>query len=62
LSVSFGVAARTVPQMNIFFVAMPIQILVGLLFMSFSLPYLLTFMKTVFAGLEMTVLYLLKAM
>ncbi|MFO7600109.1 MAG: flagellar biosynthetic protein FliR, partial [Candidatus Desulfacyla sp.] len=62
LSVSFGVAARTVPQMNIFFVAMPIQILVGLLFMSFSLPYLLTFMKTVFTGLETTILYLLKAM
>jgi len=62
MSVSFGVAARTVPQMNIFFVAMPIQILVGLLFMSFSLPYMLTFMKTVFTGLEMTVLFLLKAM
>jgi flagellar biosynthetic protein FliR len=62
MSVAFGVAARTVPQMNIFFVAMPIQILVGLLFISFSFPYLLSFMRTVFAGLEKTIFYLLKAM
>jgi len=62
MSVAFGVAARTVPQMNIFFVAMPVQILVGLLFIGFSLPYLLSFLKTVFTGLEMTILYLLKAM
>jgi len=62
MSVAFGVAARTVPQMNIFFVAMPVQILVGLLFIGFSLPYLLSFLKTVFTELEMTILYLLKAM
>jgi flagellar biosynthesis protein FliR len=62
MSVAFGLAARTVPQMNIFFVAMPIKILVGLLFIGLSFPYLLSFMKTVFAGLETSVFYLLKAM
>jgi len=62
MSVAFGVAARTVPQMNIFFVALPIQILVGFLFLAFSLPYLLTFMKTVFTGLEQSIFSLLKSM
>lgn len=62
MSVAFGVAARTVPQMNIFFVAMPVKIIVGLLFLSFSLPYLSSFMKSVFRNLERTVFMLLKAM
>ncbi|MBW1784096.1 MAG: flagellar type III secretion system protein FliR [Deltaproteobacteria bacterium] len=62
MSVAFGVAARTVPQMNIFFVAMPVKILVGLLFLGFSFPYLSSFMKVVFTGLEKTLFYLLKAM
>jgi len=35
MSVAFGLAARTVPQMNIFFVAMPLKILVGLIFLVF---------------------------
>lgn len=62
MSVAFGVAARAVPQMNIFFVALPVQILVGMLFLGLSFPYLLSFMKTVFTGLEQTIFYLLKAM
>jgi flagellar biosynthetic protein FliR len=62
MSVAFGVAARTVPQMNIFFVAMPLKILVGLLFLGFSLPYLSSFMKVAFMGLEKTLFHLLKAM
>lgn len=61
-TVAFGVAARAVPQMNIFFVAMPLKILVGLLFLSFSLPYLSSFIRSVFVGLENTILHLLKAM
>ncbi|MCF8120417.1 MAG: flagellar biosynthetic protein FliR [Deltaproteobacteria bacterium] len=62
LSVAFGVAARTVPQMNIFFVAMPVKIIVGMLFLGFSLPYLTSFLRSIFSGLEKTVFYLLKAM
>lgn len=61
-TVAFGVAARAVPQMNIFFVAMPLKILVGLLFLGFSLPYLSSFIRSVFVGLENTILHLLKAM
>ena len=47
-SVSFGLMARTVPQMNIFIVAMPLKIIVGLFFILFSLPYLQPYMKTLF--------------
>ena len=49
-SVSFGLMARTVPQMNIFIVAMPLKIVVGLLFVVFSLPYLQTYLRELFDG------------
>lgn len=61
-TVAFGVAARAVPQMNIFFVAMPLKILVGLLFLGFSVPYMSSFMRSVFVGLESSILHLLRAM
>jgi len=44
-SVALGLVARTVPQMQIFIVAMPVKILLGLLFLGFSLPYLSGFLK-----------------
>jgi flagellar biosynthetic protein FliR len=47
-SVSFGLMARTVPQMNIFIVAMPLKIVVGLLFIVFSLPYLQPYLRKLF--------------
>ena len=47
-SVAFGLVARTVPQMNVFIVAMPLKIGVGLLFLGFSLPYLSAFLKKIF--------------
>ncbi|MDJ0874228.1 MAG: flagellar biosynthetic protein FliR [Desulfobacterales bacterium] len=47
-SVAFGLLARTVPQMNIFIVAMPLKIVVGLVFVILSLPYLRLFMVELF--------------
>lgn len=47
-SVAFGLLARTVPQMNIFIVAMPLKIVVGLVFVIFSLPYCRLFMIELF--------------
>jgi flagellar biosynthetic protein FliR len=47
-SVAFGLLARTVPQMNIFIVAMPLKIMVGLAFVIFSLPYCRLFLVTLF--------------
>ncbi|MDJ0721308.1 MAG: flagellar biosynthetic protein FliR [Desulfobacterales bacterium] len=47
-SVAFGLLARTVPQMNIFIVAMPLKIVVGLAFVIFSLPYCRLFLIALF--------------
>ena len=61
-SVAFGLVARTVPQMNVFIVAMPLKIGVGLLFMGFGLPYFSAFLKSIFSGLGHNILLMLKAM
>jgi flagellar biosynthetic protein FliR len=37
--VAFGVVAKAMPQMNILFVSMPVYIFVGLLILTFSLPW-----------------------
>jgi flagellar biosynthetic protein FliR len=50
-SVALGLTARTVPQMQIFIVAMPIKIMLGLLFLGFSLPYCMGFLKGAFITL-----------
>ena len=42
-SVSLGLVARTVPQINIFFVAMPIKLLLGYLFIGMVLPIFTAF-------------------
>ncbi|MDJ0987976.1 MAG: flagellar biosynthetic protein FliR, partial [Desulfobacterales bacterium] len=60
-SIAFGLIARTVPQMNILFVAMPLKIMIGLLFIGFSLPYLSAFLKTVFGQLGDTIFLLMRA-
>jgi flagellar biosynthetic protein FliR len=61
-SVALGLVARTVPQMHIFIVAMPLKILIGLLLLSLTVPYLSSFLREVFNGLGNDVIMLLKAM
>lgn len=61
-SIGFGLIARTVPQMNVFIVAMPLKIGVGLLFFGLSFPYVSMFFKSMFGGMANTVIILLKAM
>jgi flagellar biosynthetic protein FliR len=61
-TVAFGLVARTVPQMNVFIVAMPLKIGVGLLFMGFSLPYFSAFLERIFSGLGQNIMFMLKAM
>jgi flagellar biosynthetic protein FliR len=61
-SVAFGLIARTVPQMNVFIVAIPLKIAVGLLFFGFSLPYFSAFLKKIFSGLGQNIIQLLRAM
>lgn len=60
-SIAFGLIARTVPQMNVFFVAMPLKIAVGLLFIGFCLPYFSSFLKIMFSKLGDTIMLLIKA-
>ncbi len=61
-TVAFGLVARTVPQMNVFIVAMPLKIAVGLLFLGFGLPYFSAFVNALFRGLGKQIIMLLKAM
>ena len=62
ISVAFGLVARTVPQMNVFIVAMPLKIGVGLLFIGFSLPYLSVYLENTFKDLGQNILFVIKAM
>jgi len=61
-SAALGLIARTVPQMNVFIVAMPLKIGIGLIFLGFSLPYFAAFLKKIFDGLGEHILLMLKAM
>ena len=61
-SVAFGLIARTVPQMNVFIVAMPLKIGVGLLFLGLSLPYFSSFLKKIFDGLGQNIILMINAM
>ena len=61
-TVAFGLMARTVSQLNIFIVAMPLKIAVGLMFIGFSLPFFTAFLVQLFNGLGGTILNLLRAM
>jgi len=61
-SVAFGLVARTVPQMNVFIVAMPLKIGVGLLFLGLGLPYFSAFLKKIFSSLGQNIILMLKAM
>ncbi len=60
-SIAFGLVARTVAQMNVFIVAMPLKIGIGLFFVGVSLPYLTSFLKTLFNQLGNTIMLLLRA-
>ncbi len=54
-SVGLAIVSRAVPQMNVFFVAMPAQIAVGLFFIGVTFPFLLQFLKITFENLHRTV-------
>jgi len=61
-NVTFGLLARTVPQMHIFIVAMPVKSIVGLLILGFSLPYVAEVLKSIFADLGESIFLLLRVM
>ena len=59
-SVAFGLVARTVPQMHIFIVAMPVNIMVGLIFLAITIPYLSSFLSQIFKTLGNDIFLILK--
>lgn len=61
-SVALGLVARAVPQMNIFITAMPLKIILGILFVGFTLPYLAAFLVQIFGQLATNFVLLLKLM
>jgi len=61
-SVAFGLIARAVPQMNVFIVAFPVKIIIGLAFLAISLPCLLSFLRQLFGDLGTNILLILRAM
>jgi flagellar biosynthetic protein FliR len=61
-TVAFGLVARTVPQMNIFIVSIPVNLAVGFLFCGLGLPYLVSYLGELFNGMPRSALALLKSM
>ena len=49
-TVGFGIVARTVPQIHVFIVAMPLKILIGLVFMIVTAQHMTAFLTDLFAS------------
>jgi flagellar biosynthesis protein FliR len=62
VNVFLGLMARTMPQMNIFMVAMPLSIALGLFVLAVSMPLLAQVLGQTFHTLDRTLLFLMKGM
>jgi len=62
VTAGLGLVSRTVPQMHIFIVAMPLKILVGLVFMIILAPYLTAFLIDIFSSYRTTLYELMLLM
>ena len=62
VSVGLGLVSRTVPQIHIFIVAMPLKILIGLLFMAIVAPYLTAYLIDLFSYYRTTLFDLVRLM
>ncbi len=60
--VSMGIVAKTVPQMNILFVGMPLYIVIGLFVFGLSLNFFVPLLGRVIIDMDSSVATLLKAM
>lgn len=61
-SVAMGIIARAVPQMNIFFVGIPLRIGVGLFFLTLGFPIFIYLFHALIITFESHVTYLLQVM
>lgn len=57
--IALGILARTMPQMNIFVVGVPMKILVGLFVLSLALPFYIFFLEMAFNGMYKDVFQIL---
>lgn len=62
VSVGLGLIARTVPQIHIFIVAMPLKILIGLVFLMIAAPYLTAYLIDLFGAYRWTLFDLIRLM
>ena len=62
VNVFLGLMARTMPQMNIFMVAMPLSIALGLFVLAVSMPLLAQVLGQTFHTLDRSLLFLMKGM
>ena len=60
--VSMGIIAKTVPQMNVLFVGMPMYIFIGLLVFGLSLSFFVPILERAISGADFTIHNLLKFM
>ena len=61
-NVFFGIMARTVPEMNIFIVAMPLGIAIGLFALGISMPFFANLLTKTFHILSSDLMVLMKGM
>lgn len=62
VSVALGMVARTVPQIHIFIVAMPLKIVIGLVFLLMVSPYLTAYLIALFSSYQVTLYDLIRLM
>ena len=62
ISVSLGLIARTVPQMNVFIVAFPLQIGMGLLTIGLTMSFFVMIVKQQFLNLPLHFMGLIRTM
>jgi flagellar biosynthesis protein FliR len=61
-SVGLGIVARTVPQINVFIVGMPLQIAIGLIFLGLTVPMFVKLTEGLFNKFEFSIHALLRVM
>jgi flagellar biosynthesis protein FliR len=61
-NVGLGIVARTVPQINIFIVGMPLQIAIGLVFLGLTAPMFVKLTQGLFLNFEAKLVTLLRLM
>ncbi len=61
-NIGLGVLARTMPQMNIFVVGIPAQIVIGIFVLGMMLPLYVTFLGVIFNDLSQTIAAILQAL